>query len=78
MYTDEIFNNPEIRRVMEKVQLVSDPKLDEDYSRSKSTMVSEVEIRTNNGKAYSKEIEYWRGCPENPLTKEELQDKFRR
>jgi 2-methylcitrate dehydratase PrpD len=78
MYTDENLNDPMIRSVMEKVQFGPDPKLDEDFAKSKAVTSVIVELTTHNGRAYTKRLDYWRGDPNNPATKEDVQNKFRR
>jgi len=36
-----------------------------------------VEITTNEGQIYSHRVDFRKGDPENPLTPQELEDKFR-
>jgi 2-methylcitrate dehydratase PrpD len=38
---------------------------------------TQVNIRMKSGKTFSKKVEFFRGNPRNPLTKEEFLDKFR-
>ena len=78
MYTDENLRDPKIREVMKKVDVRSAPELDAEYSESKAVTASIVELRTKDGKIFSKKLSSWRGDAENPATKEELQAKFRR
>lgn len=78
MYTDENLQDPEIREVMERVSVRPAPELDEEYSESRAVTASIVELKTKNGQIYSKKLSRWKGDPENPATKEELQAKFRR
>jgi 2-methylcitrate dehydratase PrpD len=78
MYNDENLNNPEIQKIMKKVQFTQDPQLDSDYVQSKSVMTSIVELTTDDGRTYTKKLNYAKGDPENLPTKEELEDKFTR
>ena len=78
MYTDENLRDSEIQEVMKKVDVRSAPELDAEYSESKAVTASIVELRTKDGKIFSKKLSSWRGDAENPATKEELQAKFRR
>jgi len=77
MYTDECFNDPEIQKVMQKVTSSADPGLGQDYSKTKSVMSSIVEMKTGDGRIFTRRLDYPRGNPENPASKEELQNKFR-
>jgi 2-methylcitrate dehydratase PrpD len=77
MYNDRNFNDPEVKEIMAKVQYGPDPSLDEDYEQSKSVMSSIVEITVKDGKVFSKKLDYPKGDPENPASKEELREKFR-
>lgn len=78
MYTDENLNDPEIRRLMEKVEFIEDPKLDEEFAKTQAVTTVIVELTTNDGNTYIKKLSHWKGDPENPATKEEVEDKFRR
>jgi 2-methylcitrate dehydratase PrpD len=78
MYTDENFSDPAIGKIMEKVQVLTDPELDVEAAATKAVTAVIVEITTNDGKIHSKKLSHWRGDPENPPTKEEIQDKFRK
>lgn len=78
MYTDENLNSPEIRQLMEKVAVVPDPELDAEFGESQAVTTVIVEIRTRGGKEFSQKLSRWKGDPENPATKEEIQEKFRK
>ncbi len=78
MYTDENLNDPEIRKVMDKVQFGEDPRLDAEFAKDKAVTTVVVELTTNDGKTHTKRLSHWKGDPENPATKEELQGKFRK
>lgn len=78
MYTDENLNDPKIRSVMERVEFAPDPKLDEDFEKSKAVTSVIVDLTTQRGKTFTKRLDYWRGDPNNPATKEDVQNKFKR
>ncbi len=52
---------------------MEDPDLGRTYPKQ---WCDTVEIFTKNGKRYFKKVEYCKGDPENPLTREELIEKF--
>ena len=52
---------------------VQDPALDTEYP---SKWPATAEIETHDGRRYSCKIEYPKGDPENPLSYEEIKDKF--
>ncbi len=78
MYTDEILKSPEVQQLMAKVEVTADPELDAEFAESQAVTTVIVEIRTRDGKEFAKKLSRWKGDPENPATKEEIQAKFRR
>ena len=72
-FTQENLNLPEIKALMEKVDCVKNPELDKVYPKH---WPATVEIKTKDGKIFSIRLEYPKGDPENPLTWDELIEKF--
>ena len=70
-FTPKKMKDPKVRQLIEKVILEADPSLDR-FGRAGIT-----EIRLKDGRSYTKRVEYPKGDPLNPMTDEELQDKFR-
>ncbi len=64
---------PEIKKLMKKVECVTDPDLEKLYP---SRWTAKAEIRMDSGQTFSSYIEYPKGDPENPLTWDELIEKF--
>jgi len=64
-----------VQGFMKKVSLESDPQF---LGRYPGTLAAQVEIRTKDGKRFQDESIYPKGHPENPLTDEEIKEKFRR
>jgi 2-methylcitrate dehydratase len=71
---EKIFE-PRIQDFMKKVTLESDPGFNQKYP---GTLAAEMEIRTKDGKRFTGESIYPKGHPQNPMTDEEIKDKFRR
>jgi 2-methylcitrate dehydratase PrpD len=63
----------EVKRMMRQVECVVDPDLDQTFPKQ---WCATAEISTKDGKKYFKKIEYPKGDPENPLSWEELIQKF--
>jgi 2-methylcitrate dehydratase PrpD len=74
-YTEVNLGSPEIRELMSRVSCVADPELDKVYPRK---WPASVEIITKAGEKLSARIDYPKGDPENPLSWEELIQKFNR
>ena len=66
--------SPEVQRMMQKVTLVKDSRLEETFPRE---WPARVAIRLVGGQPYEKFVRYPKGDPENPLTWDELAAKFR-
>ena len=63
----------EVKRVMRLVECVVDPELDRTFPKQ---WCATAEILTKDGKRYFVKIEYPKGDPENPLTWEEMIERF--
>lgn len=74
-FTEEGISNPDIHRMADKVIVKFDSKLDEVELMSTPAL---VEIKTDQGKIYSKRVEFAKGNPKNPVTMEETRENFRR
>jgi len=72
-FTQDKLNSPEITALMEKVFCVKNPELDKVYPKH---WPATAEIKTKAGKVFSTRLEYPKGDPENPLTWDELIEKF--
>lgn len=63
----------DVKAMMKRVEYAVDPELDETFPRQ---WCATAEIFTNDGKRYFTRIEYPKGDPENPLSWDELIEKF--
>jgi 2-methylcitrate dehydratase len=78
-FSDDIFSESRIRdgRIHEMASRIS-VKEDKDYSRQfPGKIPCRIEIRTKSGKELTAHVEYPRGHTNNPMTDEEVSDKFR-
>jgi 2-methylcitrate dehydratase PrpD len=69
------FKDPDIKQLARKVKVIEDPEALELWVKY-GQLVCTAEVKTREGKIRKAYIEYPKGEPENPLTKEELHCKF--
>ena len=63
----------EVKRMMRRVECVTDPDLEKTFPKQ---WCATAEILTKDGKRYFTKVEYCKGDPENPLSWDELIEKF--
>ena len=73
-FTDEYCNAPRMRASLDKVQVIAHPEWPDDKPSRRN---SPVMITMKDGRKFTKSVEKVRGSPENPLTRDELMDKYR-
>lgn len=73
-FGDEMLWDASLRQLMGKVKMVVDPSLDNDYPAKWPAV---VRISTRSGLKLVANVDYPKGDPENPLSREELCDKFK-
>ncbi len=73
-FTDEYCNAPRMRAALQKVRVNPHPEWPNDApSRRKSP----VTITMNDGRTFTRTVDKVRGSPGNPMTRDELVDKYR-
>jgi 2-methylcitrate dehydratase PrpD len=73
-FTEEKLKDPSIREFMKKVEVDDDRSLNERYP---GTLASITEIETVNKGRLRQEVIYPKGNPKNPMSKDEVTQKFR-
>ena len=73
-FTEENLKSPEIRRMMGKVVLIKDVRIEKNFP---AEWRSRVVVYLSNGQHYENYVRHPKGDPENPLSWEELLAKFR-
>jgi len=73
-FTKERIADPAIHELAEKVKVVADEGLDSIYPEE--CRPTTVEVKTKDGKTYTKRVDYPKGEPKRPLTDDELYEKF--
>lgn len=74
-FNEETLHEPDIRHLMSKINVVLDKKIDRSYPEEWG---SSLEIELMNGEIITKTTSYPKGDPENPVTVQELIEKFKR
>ena len=65
--------DPQVNHIMQRVQCVTDPKLD---ALSPRQMPAWAEVDTMDGRTLRSEVAYPKGDPENPVTWDGMKEKF--
>ena len=78
-FSDEIFapdrlRDPRIHRLTDKISVLDDAELSRQFP---SLIPCRIELTTNDGQRKISAVEYPRGHAKNPMTDEEVNDKFR-
>jgi 2-methylcitrate dehydratase len=72
-FTMEKIMDPAIRAQLKKVEVVADPEIEKVFPALQRVIVN---ITTTDGSVYSKQLDYPKGDPRNPLTDSEIEEKF--
>ncbi len=72
-FTMEKITDPTIRAQLKKVEVVADPEIEKVFPALQRVVVN---IMTTDGSSYSKQLDYPKGDPRNPLTDAEIEEKF--
>jgi len=73
-YTRKAFRSPEVNDMMARVRCIEVPELEKDFPEKWPALVI---IKTTRGQEFTVKIDYPKGDPENPLSKDELIQKFK-
>lgn len=73
-FSEETSSNKTILALTKKVNVLEDEELTHLCPEKRASILT---IHMSNGKALTKRVDYPKGEPENPLTQEELEEKFR-
>jgi 2-methylcitrate dehydratase len=65
--------DPKIREQLNKVEVVADPEIEKVFPALQRVVVT---ITTNDGQSFTEQLDYPKGDPRNPLTDQEIEEKF--
>ncbi len=74
-FAHEQWKDPKVLELISRIKVSVDPELDKIFPKARP---ADIEIRTKDGKTYRKRVDYPKGDPNNPMSDEEVQAKFRR
>ena len=72
-FTMEKIMDPKIREQLSKVEVVADPEIEKVFPALQRVI---VHITTKDGRHFEKQLDYPKGDPRNPLTDQEIEEKF--
>ncbi len=72
-FTPEKLMDPVIRAQLEKVEVVADPEIEKVFPTLQRVIVT---IDTSDGGEFTRQLDYPKGDPRNPLTDREVEEKF--
>jgi 2-methylcitrate dehydratase len=72
-FTMEKIMDAKIREQLKKVEVVADPEIEKVFPALQRVIVL---INTTDGRCFSKQLDYPKGDPRNPLTDQEVEEKF--
>jgi 2-methylcitrate dehydratase len=72
-FTQEKIMDPTIRAQLDKVEVVADPEIEALFPELQRVIVT---IETAGGQEHTKQVDYPKGDPRNPLTDREVEEKF--
>jgi 2-methylcitrate dehydratase len=72
-FTIEKIMDPMIREQLHKIVVVADPEIEKVFPALQRVIVT---ITTTDGREFSKQLDYPKGDPRNPLTDGEVEEKF--
>jgi 2-methylcitrate dehydratase len=65
--------DPTIRAQLKKVEVVADPEIEKVFPALQRVVVT---ITTTDGQNFTEQLDYPKGDPRNPLTDQEIEEKF--
>jgi 2-methylcitrate dehydratase len=65
--------DPRIREQLQKIEVVADPEIEKVFPKLQRVIVT---VKTTDGRELTKQLDYPKGDPRNPLTDHEIEEKF--
>jgi 2-methylcitrate dehydratase len=72
-FTSEKIMDAKIRAQLRKVEVVADPAIEKVFPALQRVIVN---MTTSDGRTFSKQLDFPKGDPRNPLTDQEVEEKF--
>lgn len=74
-YSERKFRDPKVLDFLKKITVVEDKTLSAKYPEA---VPNRVTVKLGSGEVVSKQVDYHKGHPKNPMSDEEVEEKFRR
>ncbi len=74
-YNERKFRDPNILDFLKKITVVEDKSLSSKYPEA---VANSITVTLSSGEKISKQVDYHKGHPKNPMTDHEVEEKFRR
>jgi 2-methylcitrate dehydratase len=74
-YTEKKFRDPKILEFLKKFTVIEDKTLSSMYPEA---VANRVTVKLSSGKTVSKQVDYHKGHPKNPMSDGEVEEKFQR
>ncbi|MFY9908197.1 MAG: hypothetical protein WAK56_00055, partial [Candidatus Sulfotelmatobacter sp.] len=72
-FSMEKIMDPEIRAQLRKIEVIADPEIEKAFPALQRAVVT---ITTLEGRTFTKQLDFPKGDPRNPLTDQEVEEKF--
>jgi 2-methylcitrate dehydratase len=72
-FTMKKIMDPRIREQLQKIEVVADAEIEKVFPALQRVI---VQINTKDGRSYTKQLDFPKGDPRNPLTDQEVEEKF--
>jgi 2-methylcitrate dehydratase len=73
-FTEAKLKQPELRRLLKNIQVLADPELEKVSTKNRGPAIVTIELK--NGSKYTQRADYEKGNINNPMSDEELEEKF--
>jgi len=74
-YTQKKFRDPKTLDFLKKITVVEDKDLSAKYPEA---VANRITVKLSSGKTVSRQVDYHKGHPKNPMSDEEVEEKFKR
>jgi len=74
-YSEKKYRHPKVLDFLKKITVVEDKTLSDRYPEA---VANRITVKLSSGKVVTKQVDYHKGHPKNPMTDKEVEDKFKR
>jgi len=75
-FTEEKIRDPKVLEFIKRIEVIPDPELDRMGQDYRHAIICKIE--TVDGRSFERKVEFAKGGPNNPITREEVENKFRK